>query len=170
MKTIKKHQFEAVSLLTSQGGLLDITIVPVLGQPSWLIPTALILEINDFDEFIWNYIWRGQDVAVYHLLPRDVSPEKIIVLEGNTPVHRIALQTSADFTEKQCKISDVKDTNLPEEFIDLGAESVVSTRTLDMGDDVIAIPFIYQTVEIEGEVYIVPDLDKIAYQLVELDG
>ncbi len=38
MKKIKKHEFEAVSLLTSQGGFLDITIVPVEGQPDWLIP------------------------------------------------------------------------------------------------------------------------------------
>ncbi len=170
MKAIKKHQFEAVSLLTSQGGLLDITVVPVLAQPSWLIPTSLILEINDFDEFIWNYIWRGQDVAVYHLLPKDVPPEKIIVLEGNTPVHRIALQTSADITTKQCKISDVKDADLPKEFIDLGADSVVSTRTLDMSDETVGIPFIYQTVKVDGEIYIVPDLDLIAHQLVELDS
>ncbi len=170
MKTMKKHQFEAVSLLTSQGGLLDVTIVPVLGQPSWLIPTSLILEINDFDEFIWNYIWRGQDVAVYHLLPRDVPPEKIIVLEGNTPVHRVALQTSANLTTKQWKISDVKDAELPEEFFDVGAESVVYERKTDIGDDVIPIPFIYQTVQAEGEIYIIPDLDMIAYQLVELDS
>ncbi len=132
--------------------------------------TALILEINDFDEFIWNYIWRGQDVAVYHLLPKDMSPEKIIVLEGNTPVHRVALQTSANIRTKQCKISDVKDTQLPDEFFDLGAESVVYERSPDIGDDVIVIPFIYQAVEVEGEIYIVPDLDMIANQLVELDS
>ncbi len=170
MKKIKKHEFEAVSLLTSQGGLLDITIVPAKGQPNWLIPTALILEINDFDEFVWNYIWRGQDIAVYHLLPKDIAPEKIIVLEGNTPVHRIALQTSANIITKQYKISDVKDTQLPDKYLDLGAESVVYEKSPDIGDDVVGVPFIYQAVEVEGEVYIVPDLDMIANQLVELDS
>ncbi|MBS9779361.1 MAG: hypothetical protein KGV51_01920 [Moraxellaceae bacterium] len=150
MKKIKKHQFEAVSLLTSHGGLLDISIVPVLGQPSWLIPTALILEVNDFNKFIDKYHWQEQEINVYHLLTKELPPKKMIVLEGNTPDHRIALQTSADIINKQYKISDVKDTELPSDFIDI-------------------IPFIYQTVKIEEEIYIVPDIDMIAHHLLELE-
>ncbi|MBS9780427.1 MAG: hypothetical protein KGV51_07355 [Moraxellaceae bacterium] len=170
MKKIKKHQFGAVSLLTSQGGLLDISVIPVVGQPSWLIPTALILDINDVDKFIDNYPWQGQNIAVYHLLPKEITPKKLIILEGNTPVHRIALQTSADISTKQCKISDVKDTELPDNFLDLGVESKITIPELTIADEVISIPFIYQTVKVDGEIYIVPDIDMIVTQLVELDS
>ncbi len=169
MRNIKKHQFEAVSLLTTQSGLLDVTIVPVVGQPDWLIPSSLILEINDFHERIWNYIWHGQDVSVYHLLPEDVQPEKIIVLEGNTSVHRLALQIAGEIVTKQLKISEVVDAELPDNYFNIGADSEVSAPVIDMGDGVIGIPFIYQTVKVEGEIYVVPDIDVIAYQLVDLD-
>ncbi len=169
MKSIKKHEFEAVSLLTTQSGLLDVTIVPVVGQPDWLIPSSLILEVTDFRERIWNYIWQDQDIAVYHLLPKDVEPDKIIVLEGNTSVHRLALQTVGELITRQFRISEVTDAKLPEGFIDLGADSEVSSPSLDMGDNVVGIPFVYQAVKIDGEIYVVPDIDVIAYQLVDLD-
>lgn len=164
MKVIQKHKFEAVSLLTTQSGLLDVTVIPVVGKPDWLIPTSLILSVESFSDRIWNYIWNDQDISVYHLLPKEVPVDKMIILEGNTSVHRIALQTSGELNTLQLKISDVNDINLPEEFIDAGTDSY------SLIDDDISVPFLYQTVEVFKEVYVVPDIDTLAYHLVDLDG
>ena len=55
MKQILKHSFEAVSLLTTNNGMLDVTIVPATDQPDWLIPSSLILSVDDDIEHTWTY-------------------------------------------------------------------------------------------------------------------
>ncbi len=170
MKSVKRHQFEAVSLLTTQNGLLNITVIPIEGQPNWLVPSSLILEINDFDEYIWTYLWRDQAVPVYHLLPKEIPPSKIIVLEGISPVHRIALQTVGDISTNQCRISEMLDTPLPEKYVNLGQDSDIYQPRVEFDSGRIGIPFIYQAVTLEGELYIVPDIEMIAFNLVDLAG
>ena len=115
MKKIQKHEFEAVSLLTVENGLLELTVIPAIGQPDWLLPTRLILAVDEFSEHIWTYLWqdpahdnRTQEVMVYQLLPRSVAPDKVVVVEGNTDVHRVGLLTRK-LTSIQVRISDVKD-------------------------------------------------------------
>ncbi len=187
MKTIEKHQFEAVSLLTTQSGSLEVSIIPVENQPDWLVPSSLILAIEPMTERIWTYLWRGQDVSVYHLLEKLDTPEKIVVLEGNTSVHRLALQIKGDVRTLQVKISEVIDTELPKGFIDMGADSKVFASTisddiapnetasasdseLQLDENGIGVPFVFQAVDIAGTVYVVPDVDTIAHQLVDLDS
>ncbi|MER1973622.1 MAG: hypothetical protein ABS880_07625, partial [Psychrobacter alimentarius] len=68
MKKILKHSFEAVSLLTTNNGMLDVTIVPAFNQPDWLIPSSLILSVDDYDERTSLYNWQQQDVVVFHFL------------------------------------------------------------------------------------------------------
>lgn len=187
-----KHNFEAVSLLTTRNGLLDVTIVPAINQPDWLIPTALILTIEDYGERIWTYLWRQQEVSVYHLIPRDVTPEKLVILEGNTVVHRFALQTSGELRTRSIRISDLLDAELPASFAKTendthrddarsGMSALypykgnTSERQEQQGsDDKITtyLPFVFQAVKFENddEVYVVPDLDSIAYRLVDLDS
>lgn len=109
MKQILKHSFEAVSLLTTNNGMLDVTIVPATDQPDWIIPSSLILSVDECSEHRWTYEWQQQEVAVFHLLPRHQTPDKIIILEGNTTAHRIALQTAGELRQLQARISDVKD-------------------------------------------------------------
>ena len=94
MKQILKHSFEAVSLLTTNNGMLDVTIVPASNQPDWIIPSSLILSVDDYQERISKYQWQEQNLAVFHLLPQDRTPEKVIILEGNTTEHRFALPAS----------------------------------------------------------------------------
>ena len=79
MKQILKHSFEAVSLLTTNNGMLDVTVVPAVNQPDWIIPSSLILSVEEGSEHTDSYEWQQQAVAVFHLLPRHQKPEKMIV-------------------------------------------------------------------------------------------
>lgn len=167
MKQILKHSFEAVSLLTTNNGMLDVTIVPAVDQPDWIIPSSLILSVEACSEHTWNYEWQQQEVAVFHLLPRHQTPEKMIVLEGNTTAHRIALQTAGELRQLQARISDVKDVELPEHFIKPNGN--IDTVYERVQEDVV-LSYLFQAVMIEDTFYLVPDLDKIAHQLVDLDS
>ena len=167
MKQMLKHSFEAVSLLTTNNGMLDVTIVPAFDQPDWIIPSSLILSVDDYSEYVAMYEWEQQQVAVFHLLPRDQTPDKMVVLEGNTSAHRIALQTSGDLRQLQARISEVKDIELPVHFIE--PNSNIDTVYERVQEDVV-LSYLFQAVTIDDTLYLVPDLDKIAHQLVDLDG
>ena len=167
MKQILKHSFEAVSLLTTNNGMLDVTIVPAFDQPDWIIPSSLILSVDDYSEHTWTYEWQQQEVAVFHMLPRHQTPDKMIVLEGNTSAHRIALQTAGALRQLQARISDVKDVELPEHYYK--TDSIIDTVHERVQEDVV-LSYLFQTVMIDNTLYLVPDLDKIAHQLIDLDS
>ena len=167
MRQMLKHSFEAVSLLTTNNGMLDVTIVPAFDQPDWIIPSSLILSVDEYHEYTWMYEWEEQEVAVFHMLPRNEAPEKMIVLEGNTSAHRIALQTAGELRQLQARISEVKDVELPEQFIK--PNSNIDTVHERVQEDVV-LSYLFQTVTIDNTLYLVPDLDKIAHHLVDLDG
>lgn len=192
MNQIRKHTFEAISLLTASNGLLDVTIVPAVNQPDWIIPTDLILSVDEYAEWIWTYLWQQQEVAVFHLLPREQTPDKLIVLEGNTTVHRLALQTAGELRQLKVRISDVKDTELPAHYIQMtnsqtddnfninnavenqsnNANNESSHQELDnirFQENAIS-SYLFQAVTIDDIYYSVPDLEKIAHQLVDLDS
>lgn len=165
----KKHHFEAVSLLTPKQGKLSVSIIPALGQPHWLVPTALILGVYDTPEWVWNYQWRHpqgtQEVPVYPLVSRDIGVDKVIILEGNTDAHRLALQTRGNIEALEVKISDVKDTELDEE-----EWQIIQNSLPYQGASYNIKNIVYQTVMLAGEVYIVPNLDNIMHYLVDLDS
>ncbi|WP_201550005.1 hypothetical protein [Psychrobacter fjordensis] len=165
MKQILKHSFEAVSLLTTTNGMLDVTIVPAFNQPDWLIPSSLILSVDEHDERTSIYDWQEQEVAVFHLLPQDEAVDKIIVLEGNTSEHRLALQTAGELHQLQVRISDVKDIEVPENF----DKTNINETAVPFNENVM-LSYLFQTVMIEDKVYLVPDLDKIAHQLVDVSS
>ena len=167
MKQILKHSFEAVSLLTTNNGMLDVTIVPAFDQPDWIIPSSLILSVDEYSEHTWTYEWQQQEVAVFHILPRHQTPDKMIVLEGNTSAHRIALQTAGELRQLQARISDVKDVELPEHYYK--TDSIIDTVHERVQEDVV-LSYLFQTVMIDNTLYLVPDLDKIAHQLIDLDS
>ncbi len=171
MRKIEKHNFEAVSLLTVDNGLLNITVIPAIGQPDWLVPSSLILSIDEYHDYIWTYLWQNQEVAVYHLLPRNETPDTLVVLEGNTEVHRVGLLTKGKLQQKQVNISDVKDVPMPagfaaviEDRLDAPAQAETSAADADM------TTYAYQAVEIDGQIYFVPDIDTLAHHLVDLDS
>ena len=162
MKQILKHSFEAVSLLTTTNGMLDVTIVPAFNQPDWVIPSSLILSVDEYDERTSTYHWQEQEVAVFHLLPQDEAVDKIIVLEGNTSEHRLALQTVGELHQLQVRISEVKDIEVPENV----DRTNINETEVPFNENVM-LSYVFQTVMIEDKVYLVPDLDKIAHQLVD---
>ncbi|ERL56022.1 hypothetical protein [Psychrobacter aquaticus] len=164
MKQILKHSFEAVSLLTTSKGMLDVTIVPAFNQPDWLIPSSLILSVDDYAERVSTYDWQQQAVVVFHLLPQDQSPEKMLVLEGNTSDHRLALQTAGELQQLQVRISEVKDIDTPEQLNHTDIDKTV----VPVNENVV-LSYLFQTVTIDGKTYLVPDLDKIAHHLIDLD-
>lgn len=172
MKKIQKHEFEPVSLLTVEDGVLELAIIPTKNQPDWLVPKNLILTIEAYSERIWTYIWSNpqkdtiQEVAVYHLIDRQTNPDKLVILEGNTNVHRLALQTTGEIGYTSARISDVKDIELPEDIQMHMRNSLPSL--LDNPDA--PFDFMYQAVSIGDTIYIVPDLDLIAHRLVDLDS
>ncbi len=168
MKKILKHSFEAVSLLTTNNGMLDVTIVPAFNQPDWLIPSSLILSVDDYDKRTALYEWQQQDVAVFHLLPENETPDKMIVLEGNTSSHRVALQTAGELQQLQARIAEVKDIELPESFND--TKSVDNSEVMIPLDENVVLSYLFQAVMIDHTVYLVPDLDNIAYQLIDLNS
>ncbi|MGP4972729.1 hypothetical protein ACTXIP_03635 [Psychrobacter alimentarius] len=168
MKKILKHSFEAVSLLTTNNGMLDVTIVPAFDQPDWLIPSSLILSVDDYDERTSLYDWQQQDVVVFHLLPKNETPDKMIVLEGNTSSHRLALQTAGELQQLQARIAEVKDIELPESFND--TKIADNSEAMIPLDENVVLSYLFQAVMIDDKVYLVPDLDNIAYQLIDLDS
>ncbi|MDO4897502.1 MAG: hypothetical protein Q3971_09090 [Moraxella sp.] len=169
MKT-NKHHFEAVSLLTPKNGMLNISIIPAIGQPNWLVPTALILAVCDDDKQTQHYHWQHtkgvQEVPVYPLVPKDIPADKMIILEGNTDAHRLALHTVGQIQTLDVKISDVKDTELDDEEWAIIQNSLPYAKTPQ--DD--KKNHVYQPVMINNETYIIPDLDEIADYLAQPDA
>lgn len=161
MNKIQKHQFEPVSLLTAEHGALKVTLIPVHGQPNWIIPSDLILSIDEYHEYLWTYLWQDQEVSVYHLIPKSVTPDKLIILEGNSDVHRLALQTTGELITKIVRISDVKDVTLSKQEL----AKIKSNHT-----DVEQKEYLHQAIMLDDEMYVIPDLDLIAHHLVDLDG
>ena len=168
MSPILKHSFEAVSLLTTDNGMLDITIFPAQHQPDWLIPSALILSVEDYQEYLDTYEWQQQQLAVFHLQPQEQDFDKIIVLEGNTAEHRIALQTIGELRPARLRISDMYDIELPQRYQN------IATTTADMDTDKSQVKetelmsYMLQTVMIDETPYLIPDLDKIAHHFAYL--
>lgn len=174
MKTIQKHHFEAVSLLTPENGMLEISIIPALGQPNWIVPRCLILDVQECHEQNWHthvgvYHYKpsdskqggsGQNVPVYPLVPKEIPADKMIILEGNTDAHRIALQSVGEIVHLWAKISDVKDVTLDEEEMTI----IKGSMPVAHQDE----NYVFQAVQIGNENYIVPDLDLMAHRLLEL--
>ncbi|HCH26658.1 hypothetical protein ACTXMV_09760 [Psychrobacter celer] len=168
MKQILRHSFEAVSLLTTNHGMLDVTFIPAFNQPDWIIPSGLILSIEDTHERASSYHWQQQVLPVFDLLTQEQTPDKMIILEGNTIEHRMALQTSGQLYQRQVGISDVKDTDRQAYFADSDSTDKITAEGRFTAEGMLS--YLFQTVMIEDTVYVVPDLEKIAHQLVEMDS
>ncbi|MEN2750108.1 hypothetical protein AAIR29_00535 [Psychrobacter sp. FBL11] len=177
MSQIIKHSFEAVSLLTTDNGMLEVTIIPAANQPDWIIPSSLILSVDDHNERVWVYEWEQTKVAVFHLLPHDQPIDKTIVLEGNTNAHRFALQTAGDLHHMKVSISEVKDAELPEHHIQVSVDDDNNTPTSSEKEEGavsaqfkenVITSYMFQVVTINDTPYLIPDLDKIAHQLIDL--
>ncbi|VRS09642.1 Uncharacterised protein [Streptococcus pneumoniae] len=92
----------------------------------------------------------------------------MIVLEGNTSSHRLALQTAGELQQLQARIAEVKDIELPESFNN--TKIADNSEAMIPLDENVVLSYLFQAVMIDDKVYLVPDLDNIAYQLIDLDS
>ena len=188
MDQIIKHSFEAVSLLTTARGRLDVTMIPAYNQPDWLIPSSLILAIDSYQQWTDRYLWQQQQLPVFHLQAPEQAVDKIIIIEGNTDKQRMALQTAGELRQIQLCISEVRDIVLPKHYQQTStADSTIETsyqsytssgptierNALDnnAGDyqqltEENIISYSFQTVMVDEQPYLIADLDKIAHQLL----
>ncbi|WP_435979160.1 hypothetical protein [Psychrobacter sp. DM4] len=164
MSEIVKHSFEAVSLLTTSNGMLEVTVIPAIDQPDWILPTSLILDIKDYAEYTLHYPWQQQQLPVFHLFVRGQTPSKIIVLEGNTSEHRIALQSTGMPRSLRVRISDVKDIDTPDHYLSPKSNMEKNESDTTLRADSLS-SYLYQTVMIEDTAYLIPDIDKMAHYL-----
>ena len=65
MSQIKKHSFEAVSLLTAANGMLEATIIPAMNQPDWIVPSSLILDSLDYNQDYSDVAENEESVTTY---------------------------------------------------------------------------------------------------------
>lgn len=182
MSQIKKHSFEAVSLLTAANGMLEATIIPAMNQPDWIVPSSLILDSLDYhadynqddsnaaknasEGTATTYAWQQQSVAVFRLLAKEQVPDKVVILEGNTADERLALFTKGELRGIKVSISEVQDSVLPKEYAE--ESTTDKSATDDEVSEESITSYLYQAIVIEETAYIVPDLDKIAHQLVTM--
>lgn len=189
MDTINRHSFEAVSLLTTDKGMLDVTMIPAINQPDWIIPSSLILSVEEQQKRVWTHLWQRQEIAVFHLSAHQQDFDKIIILEGNTIIHRIALQTTGELRQVKLRISEVKDIELPKKYQSAPISNLKHNknkgdtskkgRSTDNSDNIIVqqplneneiSSYLYQMVLINDIEYLIPDLDKIAHHLIDLEN
>lgn len=178
-------QDEHLGILSVTTGQLEIARIPVVDAPDWIVPKELILAIEPYHDRIWNFLWQGQDVSVYHLLPKTEQAEFIVVLESVTDVHRIGLQIQGDVTFHSVRISELKDVDgatyqqtlesfYPHILEKQRLEKQRQQEQLEKNQLSAYQPteqdYVFQAVMFENEVCIIPDLDKMSHFLVDLDS
>lgn len=174
-------QNENIGILSVTTGQLDIARIPVMGAPDWIVPRSLILSIEPYQERIWNYLWRGQDVAVYHLLPKTETPDRLVIIESVTDVHRIALQIQGNVTYHSVRIADLKDADettyrqtmadlYPNRSVVTSNEAVTEPMKPSTKPQINQQEFVFQPVMFEDDLCVIPDLDSLSHFLVDLDS
>lgn len=147
-----------LDLLTFNKRGLSVSFIPRLDSSDWVIPTVLILDVIDCDEIIKNYDWQGQKIAVFNLLPnseqKELSPDTLVILEGETDQQRIGLLFQGKLRQQQIKLSDIQD---------------VEPNTLTTNGGEIDSEYNYQQVTIHSECYTVPDLKQVSAYLNQRD-
>lgn len=134
-------------LMLNQGGL-NITIIPRGTQPDWIVPSALILDSMACSERVSSYEWQQQPLAVYSLLLTNAAPTTVVILQGSSEQQRLGLLIEGALTERYIQVSDIKD-------LDTSPISTAST----------APNFVFQEVILDQQVFVVPDLAKLAKML-----
>lgn len=170
------EQQESTGLLSITTGQLKIARLPVDHAPDWIVPQDLILDIIPKTELVWNYHWKNQDIPVHRLVNADATPHAIVILESITDVHRIGLQVANELEYYSVRISDLKDAE-PMDY----EQALASYRHDNIGNPAtdqasLSIEklkqqqYIFEPVILQGEVCVIPDLDKLSHFLVDLDS
>lgn len=147
MATVQHSQemTQTISLLTTTTGLVDIYLVAAAGEPEWIIPQNLVLAIDMLEADATTAEWEGKPIVVQSLLADDYEGvATLVVIEGQDDDHRIGLLTATAPKSIRIRISSLHDTN-----------------------DSTVLPYAYQKVLLDQQLYQVPDIDRLTAQLLK---
>lgn len=163
---MQKHHFRAISLLSATKGVLKVSIIPAVGQPDWILPSALILDTVAIAERTEHYLWQHQDgsqsIPVYPLVPEGAVADTVVILEGSNDEQRSALYIQGEIQTMHVRISEVKDVSLSQEVLTNIKNSTPKALLDKSGKE----HFVYQAVSIGDELYIIPNLYAIVETLL----
>lgn len=155
----RTEQHSTLMTLNQQG--LSVTFIPRQGKPDWVVPTALILAIENCDKVVENYTWQGHNIAVFNLLPtasqNDIKPEKLVILEGEEDQQRIGLLIQGELSQQQIRPADIKDNE---------SSSLSTTVEPDFSYQQVII-YDQLNHELHNQCYTVPDLKQLLAYLTQ---
>ena len=146
MATVQHTQemSQTISLLTTTTGLVDIYLVTIAGEPEWVIPQNLVLAIDMLDAHATSAEWEGNTIPVQSFLDTDYEGlGTLLVIEGSDDQHRIGILTADTPKSMRIRISSLHDTN-----------------------DSNVLPYAYQKVLLDQQLYQVPDIDRLTAHLL----
>lgn len=148
----KANELATISLLSASTGSLEVVKIPNAQGADWILPKNLLLDKVDFGERLAVVLWQGFDIPTYALLAKDEAPEAALIIEGVNEFKRIALLVKGDIIQQKIRISELPD-----------AQEAAHQPNQDGKD------YTFAAVMYAGSPAIVPDVDKLASHLVDLD-
>lgn len=130
-------------------GTVDIAVLEIPSDVSsnWLIPESLLLDnIDDVETSLKIYQWQGQDIAVYNLCDATHQMASLVLIESVADPYRVGLLYQGDIKKHKLKISDIKDANIDNTY-----------------------PYMFQAVIVNQTNFMIPALDKLSHELIDLD-
>lgn len=139
------------TILGSGSGHLTLAEIPSEITPNWLLPTSLIMTVldSDIDTEARVINWQNQELATFNLCESCHDANKIAIIESMADPYRIAIYFKGVMSEHKVRITDIKD-----------AEE----------DTVTNFDYLHQDVILFGKMHcMIPALDKLSHELVDLD-
>jgi hypothetical protein len=139
---------QTINLLTTTTGLIDIHIVHAVGEPAWLIPQSLVLDVLPVPSDSETLVWNGQQLPILSLLGQQkvgVRTVSAVVVEAESDQQRFVLLSQQEPDSQRVRISGLHD----EDQADHGLQ------------------YCFQLVRLEGGHYQIPDLDQVSRQLAQ---
>lgn len=139
MNTPYRDISQAMSLLTTTTGFVDVYIINAYEQLSWLIPQNLVLAALSAEAGLKSIEWREQQLPVLSLHdPKNNNPIALVI-EALGGYQRFVLLIDKMPDTRRVRISSLHDIDM---------EAVNET-------------FSFQIVKMEEQLYQVPDFEKI---------
>lgn len=142
--TNQQDTSNAMSLLTTTTGFVDVYVIEAHQQLPWLIPQNLVLAALSAEANTHEVEWRDFHLPVLSLVDEQQQSPVALVLEGFNQ-HRFALLTEKMPEAQRVRISSLHDSD--------------HTPT----NEVLS----FQIVKMEEQLYQVPDFEKISQTLAK---
>lgn len=139
IETGYRDMSQAMSLLTTTTGFVDVYIIEAHEQLPWLVPQNLVLAALSADGRPKQLEWRDKILPVLAINSPENQKPVALVVQGIQDQHLFAL--------------------LIDKMPDTGRIRISSLRDLDM--EPVGEVFSFQIVKMEESLYQVPDFDRI---------